>query len=432
MTRNGVNARPLLVVFATLDPRGNKIGGIETHIRHILRNHPAETDLLLVGIDEFGDLPLGQPQAVDFAGRAITFLPVAYVPADEARVSASRLMRSTTLRFVAGGLRHLLALRRLVAGRAVSADLPRVEFSILPALLRVPFVLTVHADLAKASVTDSLLKRYGAAKRWSEALAFATARHVFTVNEGIQAALVAAHPGLAGKSGVLPVPVDTGIFTPAPFPATDTFRLVYAGRFDEVKDPALMFETVAALARKLDNRVEFHVIGSASPDAFPEFAAIRHLTTLHGPRDAEGVAARIRAAHCGIMTSHTEGLPCFLLETLASGRAFTAVRLPTFEAHVVPGVTGQLVERGTSRAETATRLADSLARVWLDIRAGVLKPEVIAATISGLSVTAIFARLFEVHAAIRRGPKSAAPAAPEVARSRDPASLKSAPLTPRG
>lgn len=411
MTRAGKSTRPLLVVFATLDPRGNKIGGIETHIRHILRNHPSETDLLLVGIDEFGDLPLGQPRSVDFAGRAITFFPVAHVPADEARISASRLMRSTTLRFVAGGLRHLLALRRLVAGRAVSADLPRVEFSILPALLRIPFVLTVHADLAKAGATDSLLKRYGAAKRWSEALAFATARHVFTVNEGIQAALVAAHPGLAGKSGVLPAPVDTRIFTPAPFPETDAFRLVYAGRFDEVKDPALMFETVAALARRLDDRLEFHVIGSANPEAFPEFAAIRHLTTLHGPKNAEGVAALVREVHCGILTSHSEGLPCFLLETLASGRAFAAVRLPTFEAHVVPGVTGQLTERSVSRAETATRLAGAFASVWQDIRTGVLKPDVIAATISGLSVTAIFARLFEVHAAIRKAPEASVPVA---------------------
>lgn len=397
-----MSARPLLIVFATLDPRGDKIGGIETHIRHILRNHPVESDLVLVGIDEFGDLSPGVPLAVEFGGRAITFFPVAHVPADEARVAASRLLRSTTLRFVAGGLRHLLSLRALIAGREASADLPRVEFSLLPALLGIPFVLTVHADLAKAGKTDSLLKRYGALKSWSERLAFSRARHVFAVSEAVHAALLSEHPGLQHKSGVLPVPVDTRIFTPSAFPAGDVFRLVYAGRFDEVKDPALMFETIAALSHKLGGKLEFHVIGSANPETFAEFAAIRTLTTLHGPRNAEGVAALIRHAHCGIMTSHSEGLPCFLLETLASGRAFGAVRLPTFEALVRPHQTGLLTDRAETRGETASRLADGFVALWQEICAGKLEPQVIAGSVSHLSVRAIFAQLFDRHAMLRR------------------------------
>lgn len=393
---------PLLIVFATLDPRGSKIGGIETHIRHILRNHPREVELLLVGIDEKGDLGLGRPHDVTFADRQIAFFPVAHVPSEEARVSASRLAKSTTLRFVLGGLRHGLALKRLIAGRAVSADLPRVEFAILPFLLGIPYALTIHSDLAQASQTDSLLKRYGALKRWSEGFAFRAAHHVFAVNGAIHCALVNRYPALARSSDVLPVPVDTRIFAPSPFPVSENFRLVYAGRFDEVKDPALMFETVAALAARLDSKLEFHVVGSADPSPFPEFAAIRKLSVIHGPKDAKGVARIIRDAHCAIMTSHSEGLPCFLLETLASGRAFGAIHLPSFAPFVIEGKTGQLVPRGATRPESAQHLAAGLAAIWDEIRAGALAPETIAKTVSGLSVKAIFSRLFDVHASIRQ------------------------------
>ncbi|MFN3481861.1 glycosyltransferase family 4 protein [Rhabdaerophilum calidifontis] len=415
---------PMLVVFATMDPRGSKIGGIETHIRQILRNHPAGTDLLLVGIDEAGDLAPGVPLAVPFGGRSITFLPVAHVPADEARVAAPSLFRSTTLRFVAGGLRHLPALRRLVAGRSASADLPRVEFAILPLLLRLPYALTIHSDLTAAASTDSLLKRHRGLKHWSEWLAFAGAAHVFAVSEELRGALAARHRGIARKSSVLPVPVDTRLFRPTPFPEGERFHLAYAGRLDAVKDPALMVATIAALARRLDGRVAFHLIGAADPETIPGFAAIRPLTERHGMQDAEGVAARLRQVHCGLMTSHSEGLPCFLLETLASGRAFVAASLPSFTPFIRAGETGALVPRHGATEATAEALAEALADLWHDIRAGRLDPARIAASVAAYSVDAIFAGLFATHARIRipGGGTDYAETGPEAASRSQPAS----------
>lgn len=403
--------RPLLVVFASMDPRANKIGGIETHIRHILRNHPADCDLLQVGIDEIGDLRSGRPVPVQIGGRSITFLPVAHVPTEQARVSASRLTHSTTLRFVLGAVRHMVTLRRLVAGRAASADLPRVEFAILPLLAGLPYALTVHSDLAQADKTDSLLKHYRTLKHTSERLAFAGARHVFAVNADLKASLDATFPGLEAKSSVLPAPVDTKIFRVTPFPAGDAFHLVYAGRFDEVKDPMLMFEAVRQLGERLSGKLVFHVIGAADPEAISNFAPIRSITRRHGPQDAHGVAAILAKAHCGLLTSRSEGLPCFLLETLASGRAFGAVRLPSFEPFVLPGETGVLAARAPDREATATALADALAGLWHDIRAGAFAPEAIAAHVSDYSVDSIFSQLFAVHEGIRRQPAPAEPLA---------------------
>ena len=414
-----------MIVFATMDPRGNKIGGIETHIRQILRNHPADTDLILAGIDELGDLEPGVAIPLTFTGRHITFIPLAHVPAEEAGVSASRLGRSTTLRFVLGGFRHLLALSRLIAGRAVSADMPRVEFAPLAMALRIPFVLTIHSDLAKASKTDSLLKRYGAIKRWSESIAFRAARHVFVVNAEIRAGLLAQHSFLNGKCDVMTVPVDTKLFSSSPFPASDVFRVVYAGRFDEVKDPRLMFTTIGHLAERMGNTLEFHIIGTADPSIFVEFNAIRAISILHGPQNAEGVARIISTAHCGIMTSHSEGMPCFLLETLASGRAFASVRLPSFEPLVLAHETGELVDRSDDVETTAAQLTAALTQIWAEIQSGAFSPEAIATRVTPYSVSSVFARLFDVHRRIRDGRNACQPSKQEGGKP-DPA-----PISPR-
>ena len=39
------------------DPRGEKVGGLETYIRDFITFHPADTDLLLIGVDSTGDMP---------------------------------------------------------------------------------------------------------------------------------------------------------------------------------------------------------------------------------------------------------------------------------------------------------------------------------------------------------------------------------------
>jgi glycosyltransferase involved in cell wall biosynthesis len=408
--------RQVLVVFASMDPRGSKIGGIETHIRHILRNHPPEVDLVLAGLDEFGDLTLGKPMPLLLGGRAITFLPLAHVPAEDARRSATKLAGSTTLRLVLGGIRHLGTLRAAIAGHPASADIPRVEFAILPMMMGLPFALTVHSDLSKAAKTDSLLKRFRRLKGWSERLAFRAASHVFVVNGTIRDQLVAETPALAGKCDVMNVPVDTRLFAPSPFPPLAPFRLVYAGRFDEVKDPQLMFLAVAALRERLAGALEFHVVGAADPGAFAEFGPIRDITIRHGAQDAEGVARIVKSAHCGIMTSHSEGMPCFLLETLAAGRAFLSVDLPSFTDLVRDGVSGARVARGETRDDTARALAEAGLAIRAAITDGTIVPERLAASVVPYSVAEVFARLFGLHHRLAYGEPAAGTAAPIVAK----------------
>jgi hypothetical protein len=70
-----------ILLMHPMDPRGVKLGGIETHVRMILSRHPADFSILFVGIDEFGDLPEGAISKVNVEGRDIDFMPVAGIDA---------------------------------------------------------------------------------------------------------------------------------------------------------------------------------------------------------------------------------------------------------------------------------------------------------------------------------------------------------------
>ncbi|MBE7220596.1 MAG: WecB/TagA/CpsF family glycosyltransferase, partial [Caulobacteraceae bacterium] len=48
-----------LCLMHPMDPRGAKLGGIETHVRQVLARHPQDFSMLFVGVDEIGDRPLG-------------------------------------------------------------------------------------------------------------------------------------------------------------------------------------------------------------------------------------------------------------------------------------------------------------------------------------------------------------------------------------
>ena len=166
------------------------------------------------------------------------------------------------------------------------------------------------------------------------------------------------------------------------------------------------------LRRRLQGGVEFHYIGTSDPHRFAEFAAIEDITICHGFKDAAGMATTLAGAHAGILTSEFEGMPRFVLETLAVGRPVVAVHLPQLESVIHDGDSGFLVTRDGS----AEDMAEALARRFLDVRdaigAGEMNPEQIAGAIADFTPSRQLARVFRYHQEIQnaRGMTIAPPA----------------------
>ena len=409
-----------ITLFHSIDPRGSKVGGVETHVRLMLSRHPDNVSVLLVGIDERGDLEIGKPVQVDFDGRRIDFLPVVHIPGDTLHAAAKTISQSVTLRFTLGVVRQLLTIRRLSAGDSASTEIERFEQAIPARLIGHPVVQLVHGEGTKGDKMDTVLGRHWWLYRLLEKIALTLATRVVAVNPNIISRYEREMPRIARKSEFMTVSVDTERFPAAAFPADDVFRVVFAGRLDAFKDPPLMFETLRRLHAKLGGKLEFHYVGTSDPHRDKEFAAIEPFTVRHGFQTGDGVSAIMRTCHAGILTSYFEGMPCYLLEALSSGRPVGAIRLSQYDPLIEAGVSGFLVERPEDRAAAAEAMADGFVRLAADIAAGHLDPEAIRAKVTPYSVAVQMPKLFERHTALGRNrsrPHQPAVASPANSRS---------------
>jgi glycosyltransferase involved in cell wall biosynthesis len=402
--RNASRVKPRyqICLIHPFDPRGEKVGGLETYIRDFITFHPADTDILFIGVDSTGDLELGRLHRLTFRGRAFDFLPILHYSDQQAREAARSIRTSLTGQFFVALLRHFGPIARLIRSRRCSVDLRRVEFSWLPAVLRLPFVQMLHGEGAPKLQMDSLLRKYAFVHNTGERFAVAMSEKFLCVNPFITERLQRTYPRRKEKIDTLWTWVNTDIFRPQPWPSSRSpFQIVFAGRLDEFKDPPLMFRTIERLRRRLDGGVVFHYIGTSDPHRFGEFAAIEDITVRHGFKDAAGMAATLASAHAGILTSEFEGMPRCVLETLAVGRPVVAMHLPQLEPVIHHGVSGFLVTRAGSTDDMAEALAQRFVDVRDAIEAGEMNPAQIADAIKAFTPGTQLARVFRYHQEIQ-------------------------------
>src|SRR5438477_9189617 len=101
-----------LAVIHSFDPRGSKVGGLETFVRDMIAFKPDDFSVLVIGVDAIGDLPLGRITRQTYRGKAFDFLPVVHYPEAKAREAARGIMDSVNLQFFLGLLKYLLPVRQ--------------------------------------------------------------------------------------------------------------------------------------------------------------------------------------------------------------------------------------------------------------------------------------------------------------------------------
>jgi glycosyltransferase involved in cell wall biosynthesis len=249
---------------------------------------------------------------------------------------------------------------------------------------------------------DSLLRKYSFVHNVGERFAVTMSERFLCVNPFITERLQKTYPRKRQKIDTLWTWVNTDIFKPQPFPAGPSpFRIVFAGRLDEFKDPPLMFKAIDRLRSRLNGDVEFHYIGTSDPRRFAEFAAIEDVTVRHGFKDAAGMAATLASAHAGILTSEFEGMPRCVLEILAVGRPVVAVHLPQLEPVIHDGVSGFLVPRQGTADDMAEALAQRFVDIHSAVNAGRMAPAIIAESIADFTPNTQLARVYRYHKEIQ-------------------------------
>jgi glycosyltransferase involved in cell wall biosynthesis len=393
-------ARYAICLIHPFDPRGSKVGGLETYIRDFITFHPRDAKLLVIGVDGRGDLKLGEVERVTFRGRSFDFLPILHFDDDRTSEAAQSIRQSITAQFFVAILRNFPTIAREVRARRCSIDLRRVEFAWLPVTLRAPFVQMLHGEGAPKLGMDSLLRKHRYVHNLNERFAMAMSRKFLCVNPLITERMKETYPRHRDKIDTLWTWANTDIFQPQPFPRTDAFRIVFAGRLDAFKNPALMFKTIARL-RRVIHGVEFHYIGTSNPHRYPEFEAIEGITIRHGFRDAKGMAGALARSHAGILTSTFEGMPRCVLETLAVGRPVVAVHLPQLEFAIHDGVNGYLCRDDGSEGALIDRLVARFVAVRDAIGRGDIDPVTVAEQIKMFTPDVQLARVYRMHREIQ-------------------------------
>jgi len=393
--------RHRLAVIHAFDPRGVKVGGLETFIRDMIAFLPDDFSFLMIGVDAVGDLDLGKVSKQSFRGVDFDFLPVLRYSDDKAREAATSVTRSMTFQFMSALLKHLPSVRRKLKQTPTSVDLQRVEFALYVRSLGVPFVQMLHGEGAPKLQMDSLLKNYRYVHNLNERAAVAACTKFLCVNPVITERMRDTYPRYAEKIDTLSTWVDTTTFAPSPFSDTTPFKIAFAGRLDLFKVPSLMFKTIEKLNTKLSGGAEFHYMGTSDPSRFAEFAAIKNITTLHGFKDAKGVADVLASVHAGILTSEFEGMPFSVLETLGCGRPVAAIHLPQLASVIKDGVSGVLVARSDHEGDMAERLSDAFVGLHDAIKSGAITPKGVANEIRELTPERQLAKCYENHRQIQ-------------------------------
>lgn len=386
-----------LCVLHSFDPRGAKVGGLETFIRQMIEFLPDDFTFLMIGVDAVGDLELGKVTKISVRGKSIDFLPMLHYPESEAREAAKTIGRSINFQFMRALVNRLPAVRRLLKASPTSVDLQRVEFAPFVRALGIPFVQMLHGEGAPKLKMDSLLNKYRYVHVFAERAAMRACDRFFCVNPILTKRMQATYPAFAHKIGTLSTWVDTKTFRVTPFPPGDAFRVAFAGRLDWFKVPPLMFKTIDRLRAKLGCPVEFHYMGTSDAERFPEFALIRDATVLHGFKTAEGVAEVLGHVHAGILTSEMEGMPFSVLETLAVGRPVCAIHLPQLASVIRHGVSGTLVARDPDSDVMAENLAEAFMKVREAMIAGRITPEGVQSQVADLTPERQLAICYRTH-----------------------------------
>jgi glycosyltransferase involved in cell wall biosynthesis len=303
----------VLIVEHT-DPEKLVTSGIDTIIAGMVR-HASPLSVGIVGVTSRRDRVIGVWHQVTVAGVPVPFFPVAVL--DRAASAGGRFRMPHSLTFIIGLLRYRDA---LTVGRSLHSH--RIETgAVLTFLRKVPLIQFVHNDSAGllGEHSDSLWRRLKRVYRILEqrSLSRAQATVLFNRTDFPRVARIARRAVHAQTW------YDPEVFFVGPeAQASDVVRVLWAGRLESQKDPAL----AVRVSRQLAERGVRHLLtvvgdGSMRPELVRQASAdgVADHIRFVGAVPAHEVADAMRASDVFLMTSRYEGSPTVLVEAAACG-----------------------------------------------------------------------------------------------------------------
>jgi glycosyltransferase involved in cell wall biosynthesis len=347
------------LIVHQFDPARSSPGGIDTCLRGMCRYLPEGLEVAVVGVDTGVGRPgrrLGHWERHDLGdGRPFWFLPVAALdPAEGAR----RVPHSVRLLAGLARFRRTLPQADIVQVHGLNSALG------LRALLRRPQAYFIHTQEQGLTgrTSDSFWRFTGDAHGALERRTVGAANDVVVFNEEYSGVVRGWNP----RARFSPTWFDPALITDLPDAERDPHAVIWVGRLEVPKDPALAVEAFEALVdADPEQPWTLELLGQgtmleqvrAKVDAL--HPSISGRISVPGRVPPPEVARRMGTAGVFLMTSHPgyEGYPRVLVEAMASGLPSVVTEGSDTGRLVVDGRTGFLC--GRDPVELANRVREA-------------------------------------------------------------------------
>jgi glycosyltransferase involved in cell wall biosynthesis len=343
-------------IFHQTDPAGTIPGGIDTFIRGIIKAAPHDIEISVVGLTtDPAARPVGRWSECVVDGRRVWFFPVGQLkdPRGRSRVPLSVLLTAGIANYF----------------YACSEGCDVLEFHrVEPAMMflrdsrpKNAFVHQNMADALSSSHSDVRWKMMPWLFFRIERIMLRSMASVFGVRADAIEAYRRKYPELCDRFRFISTWMDPDLF----FPVHELVRkrllesvgaelgiragervVVSVGRLDTQKNPLLLIDGFALLARKRAD-VRLIVVGDGVLRNEIQRRTAHHGLTdrvvLAGLRPPREIADLLRLSDCFVLTSAYEGMPMCVLEALGCGIPVVTTRVGEVERVVRPGINGEIL-----------------------------------------------------------------------------------------
>ncbi|MCU0549916.1 MAG: glycosyltransferase family 4 protein [Leptolyngbya sp. Prado105] len=306
--------KPVLTIFYQFNPWRSSIGGIQTIIRSFLKYAPDSFEVRFVGTsDDPDEIPFTWRE-MDYAGRAIQFMPILTLQDDNHRKRIP-----ITARYTSALLRTCL--------ESDFMHFHRLEPTIASKRWRGEKTLFVHNDLKQLASQLKAPALYLALERYL----IHQFDQILSCHTGSLELYRELYPSLSDRVAYINNSFDDGVFQPAGDRRThrqllaqklnlpeETQFILFAGRLQPQKDPLLLVQSIAALSHP-----NAHLLiagdGELAPEVRAEIARLGIRGTMLGAQTQAEMLTLYQAANVFVLSSQFEGLPVAVLEALGCG-----------------------------------------------------------------------------------------------------------------
>lgn len=316
------------------DPDVPVAGGISTCIRDMLDGFEPGAEVAILGVTQSSSLALGTSvPRVTKSSRTYQFMPVVRM----STTSRGRIPQS--LRLAAGLLRY-----RAKVGSVRMIQIHRVEYAPIVKFLfpRTPIAQLIHGE-GRSGLrvgSDSLFRRLPWLYMTCEAIALRLASVVVVFSKDGAERLKRRSRQKVSPFMTWYDETTFGAVGPGPLPPTGDLQVAWVGRLEAVKDPLLACETL----RHLREGAQLSMVGEGSLRDVLRQTSSRELADgsllLSGELAREEVARVFKSHHVSLMTSHFEGSPRALIESLACGCPVVCTAAADPDGLITNGVNG--------------------------------------------------------------------------------------------